>query len=82
MTQTPQQHHLDTSQAARRLNVSDSTVRRWIAAGTLPAKRVGERSWRIDPADLELMVTPSRRSQPLTEDSAELLRTRTEDTTR
>lgn len=45
--------HLSVAQAARRLGVSHSTVRRLVQSGLLPAARYGERGrLRIDPADL------------------------------
>lgn len=41
------------TEAAASRGVSTRTVRRWIAAGLLPAYRVGPRLVRIDPADLD-----------------------------
>jgi excisionase family DNA binding protein len=46
------------------LDVSPSTVWRWIDARRLPAVRVGMRKIRIRSADVEAMVTPARRAQP------------------
>jgi excisionase family DNA binding protein len=41
------------AEAAASRGVSTRTVRRWIAAGLLPAYRVGPRLVRIDPDDLD-----------------------------
>lgn len=35
--------------------VSEKTVRRWVAAGELPAAKLGAQ-WRIRPRDLDLFV--------------------------
>lgn len=49
--------------AARHLHVSPSTVWRWIAAGRLPAKRLGPKTIRISPEDLAALERPVRASQ-------------------
>ncbi|MEO7980341.1 MAG: helix-turn-helix domain-containing protein [Sporichthyaceae bacterium] len=41
------------AEAAASRGVSTRTVRRWIAAGLLPAYRVGPRLVRINPEDLD-----------------------------
>lgn len=41
--------------AAESRNVSTRTVRRWIAAGLLPAYRTGPHLIRINPADLDAL---------------------------
>jgi excisionase family DNA binding protein len=41
------------AEAAERLAVSTKTVRRLIARGVLPARRIGSRLIRIDAADLD-----------------------------
>ncbi len=51
---------LSIADVARRCQVSEKTVRRWIDAGDLVAYRLG-RQWRIDPADLKYFLK-SRRS--------------------
>lgn len=43
---------LTIPQVAERFGVSTKTVRRWIASGDLPARRVGPRLVRIDAADV------------------------------
>ena len=44
---------LSTKEAADRLHVTDSCIRRMIARGVIKAIRIGKRSWSIDPKDLE-----------------------------
>ena len=54
-----------TADAARRLGVSASYVRQLIAAGDLPAVRVG-RAWRILEADLEALAQQrAERARPV-----------------
>lgn len=43
------------SQAADLMSVNPKTVRRLIAAGDLPARRIGTRMIRIDAADLDAL---------------------------
>jgi excisionase family DNA binding protein len=45
--------YLSLEEAADCLSVSVKTIRRWIAAGTLPAYRCGKRAIRIRLEDLE-----------------------------
>ena len=40
-------------QVARRLSVSEPTVRRWARLGIIRARKVGPRRWRIKEEDLE-----------------------------
>jgi excisionase family DNA binding protein len=45
---------LTTREAARLLDVSDQTIRRYIASGTIPSVRLQDGAWnRIDRAKLE-----------------------------
>jgi excisionase family DNA binding protein len=44
------------AEAAQRLNVSHSTVWRWVRSGKLPAYRVGSRNIRIKQSELDKMV--------------------------
>lgn len=45
--------YLSLDQAAEVMSVSVKTIRRWIAAGTLPAYRCGKRAIRVKLEDLE-----------------------------
>ena len=45
--------YLSLDEAAEAMSVSVKTIRRWIAAGTLPAYRCGKRAIRIKIEDLE-----------------------------
>jgi excisionase family DNA binding protein len=45
--------YLSLEEAAECMSVSVKTIRRWIAAGTLPAYRCGKRAIRIRLEDLE-----------------------------
>jgi excisionase family DNA binding protein len=44
--------------AAEHVGVTTRTLRRWIAAGTLPAYRVGPRLVRVNLDDLEELMRP------------------------
>ena len=50
--------YVSLDEAAQCMSVSVKTIRRWIAAGTLPAYRCGQRAIRIRVEDLE--ATPRR----------------------
>jgi excisionase family DNA binding protein len=50
--------YFTVGQAARRLQVSTSTVWRWIEAGKLPAYRVGPKAIRIKEEDLRSVIRP------------------------
>lgn len=45
--------YLSLEEAAQCMSVSVKTIRRWIAAGTIPAYRCGKRAIRIKLDDLE-----------------------------
>jgi excisionase family DNA binding protein len=47
---------LTVEQVAEKLNVSQRTIRRMIASKTIKAFRVGQRTWRIDQADLDAYI--------------------------
>lgn len=44
---------INQREAAEYFGVTDRTIRRWIADGTLPAQRVGKKLLRIDIAVLD-----------------------------
>lgn len=44
---------ISIQQAADLMSCSTKSIRRWIAAGDLPARRIGTRMIRIDAADLD-----------------------------
>ena len=50
--------YLSLDEAAEAMSVSVKTIRRWIAAGTLPAYRCGKCAIRIKHGDLE--ATPRK----------------------
>lgn len=50
---------LSLNDVAHECNVDPRTVRRWIAAGQLKATRLGNRTVRIDPADVDAMFRPT-----------------------
>jgi len=50
--------YLTVAEAAHRLDVSRTTVWRWIRQGRLRAYRVGQRTIRIRDEDLEAQLTP------------------------
>ncbi len=49
---------LTLTAAAEYLDVSERTLRRYIAEGRLPAYRLGKRQIRIEVADLDKLVQP------------------------
>ena len=52
---------LTPEQVAKRLHVTKQTVWKWIREGHLPARRFGQRMYRINEADLAVMrVGPAR----------------------
>jgi excisionase family DNA binding protein len=54
---------LSLPQVARELGVCESSVRRWVRTGILPAVVVGPaKRYRIDPGDLDLVRQPAERS--------------------
>jgi excisionase family DNA binding protein len=52
------------SEAARLLQISPSTVWRWIDAGKLPAYRIGGRAIRIKREDLDTFIRPVKEKDP------------------
>jgi excisionase family DNA binding protein len=60
LTNPEESDYYTVAQAARALDVSPSTVWRWIEAKKLPAYRVGARKIRIKKEDLSSIITPAR----------------------
>ncbi|MGP5251486.1 helix-turn-helix domain-containing protein [Brachybacterium alimentarium] len=50
--------NLSIAEAAEQLGLTEKTIRRYIAAGKLPAYRVGSRTVRIKSSDLERLLKP------------------------
>jgi len=63
MTGILDEQYLTIAQAAERLHVNKSTIRRWIDQGTLPAYKVGQRRVALRTADVARLITPARRTQ-------------------
>jgi len=59
-----EREYYTVAEAAKELDVSPSTVWRWIAAKRLPAYRVGARKIRIRKDDLATVVRPARPLEP------------------
>jgi excisionase family DNA binding protein len=51
-------HYESVANAAARVGVSTKTVRRWIASGQLAGYRVEARLLRVDPDDVDRILTP------------------------
>jgi excisionase family DNA binding protein len=63
------EYSMTVQDVAKAMDVTDITVRRWIAAGKLPARqRRGSRIYRIKPADVEAMLLDE---QPAVEPQAD-----------
>lgn len=58
MTDKPPLKYLSLQAGAEQYGISERTLRRRIADGTLPARRVGPRSIRIAATDLDRLGTP------------------------
>lgn len=54
----PSRRWVSQAEAAEYLGITDRTLRRMIAAGRLPAYRLGPRLMRIDQADLDALMRP------------------------
>jgi excisionase family DNA binding protein len=63
-SQTSRRQYESVGDAAARVGVSTKTVRRWIASGQLAGYRMGPRLLRVDPDDVDRMLTliPSARA--------------------
>lgn len=60
---------LTVSQTAQYLQLSEKTVRRLIGSGTLPASKLGNRSWRIRASDIDGYVAENCSAKPLEPDT-------------
>lgn len=56
--------HLTVSEVAERYGLSTKTVRRYVASGTLPARRVGPRLIRLDADEVEAALFGRRVGGP------------------
>jgi len=56
-SQPSRRQYESVGEAAARVGVSTKTVRRWIASGQLAGYRIGPRLLRIDPDDVDRMLT-------------------------
>jgi len=54
----PRKSYVSLTEAARRVGVSERTMRRYIAAGTLTGYRLGVRLIKLDEAELDALLTP------------------------
>ncbi len=54
---------LTLKEVARRLDVSERTITRLAESGELAGYKVGKRSWRFEPADVEDYINRQRRKQ-------------------
>jgi excisionase family DNA binding protein len=60
MTSSQENDYYTVTQAAKILDVSPSTIWRWIEANKIPAYRLGLRKIRIRKEDLSTIITPAR----------------------
>jgi excisionase family DNA binding protein len=57
------EQYVTVAEAAKLLQVHQSSVRRWIDTGDLPAHRVGQRRVLVKRSDLAKLITPARAEQ-------------------
>jgi excisionase family DNA binding protein len=55
------EEYLTVPEAAAALHVAKSTIRRWMAQGTLPSYRVGQRRVVVKRVDVAGLIMPARR---------------------
>ena len=56
---------ITTQEAAKRLGVDDSRVRKLIKSGVIQAEKFGDKSWAVDPASVEAYAqTPRKAGHP------------------
>ena len=65
MSRSRPDRFLTVAEVAADLRISPDTVRRWIAAGKLPAVRVSARDLRIERAEYDQLLAELRTSAPL-----------------
>lgn len=56
-SRTSRRQYESVADAAARVDVSTKTVSRWIASGQLAGYRIGPRLLRVDPDELDRMLT-------------------------
>lgn len=56
---------LTVSQTAQYLQLSEKTIRRLIGNGSLPASKLGNRSWRIRACDIDGYITETSNQKPV-----------------
>lgn len=71
MLETKDRDYYTVAEVAEKLDVSPSTVWRWVAGKRLPAYRVGERKIRIKKDDLDKVNPPAREIPPAPAESPE-----------
>ncbi len=64
MSQALEAEFLSVPEAAMALNVSTSTIWRWIDRGQLAAYRIGQRKVRVKRTDVARMIVPARDGEP------------------
>lgn len=69
MSVVQESDYLTVAQAAAMLQVDQSTIRRWLDQGRLPAYRVGARHLRLKRADVDRLVVPAPRGSDEAADS-------------
>ncbi|MCG7284991.1 helix-turn-helix domain-containing protein [Cellulomonas sp. ACRRI] len=57
-TPEPSTDLVTVAEAARTLRVTERCLRGWIADGTVPAYRIGEKAIRIKRCDLQVLLQP------------------------
>ena len=56
---------LTVSQTAQYLQLSEKTIRRMIGNGSLPASKLGNRTWRIRACDVDEYVSNAHKNKPI-----------------
>lgn len=57
-TPTSRSRYITLAEAAERLSVTERTIRNLIARGQLPGYRLGSRTIRVQPADVDTLLVP------------------------